>query len=281
MFQEAADHVKRSFDHVVSGESSTLEKVEVGAGVVVAAAAALLTRSAALRLLPTARTGLESLPRLELSTANTAAGAEALTGSSMTPKAFKVLTGDHALYDSQFKYPLPKMGKDGQWIPGDWITTGHSENVKHIQTSINGRANQKVGLFISDKPQLWRAGTPGRTTYEVEIGDAASKDGWNSAIVRSDFVAQKIRLLRPLSDSDLSALPRPTALDRLGGIANSPDQVLRLQKMERDLASGASKGIVKNGKRLGDSPEDYAVDPDMSSAERLLYLKKMVLGLER
>lgn len=199
----------------------------------------------------------------------------------MNPRDFKVLTGDHSLYDSQFKYPLPKKGKDGQWIPGDWITTGHSDNVGQIQTSIHGRANQKVGLFISDKPQLWKAGTPGRTTYEVEIGDTASKDGWNSSIVRSDFVAQKIRLLRPLSDSDISALPRPTALDRLGGIASSPNQILRLQNMERDLASGASKGVVKNGKKLGESPEDYALDPDMSAAERLLYLRKMVMGLER
>lgn len=276
---------------MLSGESSTVEKLEVGAGAMAVAAAAVLARSAAFRLMPAATKGLESLPNLELSAVKNPVASEAfastpsavrdLAAQSMSPRAFKVLAGDHSLYDPQFKYPLPKLGKDGQWVPGDWVTPGHSEGIGNIQSAIHGRTNQKAGLFISDKPQLWKAGASGHTTYEVEIGDVASKNEWSNGVIRSDFVAQKIRLLRPLGDDEIRSLPPPTIFDRLGGIPSAPSQSFDMLKKESQFVSSVAKDIEKDRKTLGASPDAFAIVSNMSPAERLVHLRKMVLGLER
>jgi len=283
MINETVSHVERTWKNVLNGNSTTAEKVEFGAEALGLASLVLLAKSGATRYLPTAAKNIESLPKLELSNSKNIVGSDSLkivSGAqdglapvSMNPKAFKVLRGDSSLFDGQTKYPLPTLGKDGQWVPGQWVEPSHSKGIESIQSWIHGNSRQKTGLFISDKPQMWKAENPMHTTYEVEIGDAASKTDWASNTLRADFVAQRIRLLRPVTPDEIKALPPANLSDVFAPLFKTPEDVYKLLKIGTEFPAG--NRTLTTGPRLGDSPADYAVDLNMSHIERLIHLRKL------
>ncbi len=284
MINETVGHVERTWKHVLNGNSTTAEKVEFGAEALGLASLVVLSKSGITRYLPTAAKSIESsLPKLELSNSKNIVGSDSLkivsaaqnelTPVSMHPKAFKVLRGDSALFDDQAKYPLPTLGKDGQWVPGQWVEPGHSKTIDWIQSGIHGKSRQKTGLFISDKPQMWKAENPNHTTYEVEIGDAASKTDWASNTLRTDFVAQRIRLLRPVSPDEIKALPPPNLSDMFATVFKTPEDVYKFMKLAAQPR--ALNRPLTAGPRLGDSPADYAVDSKMSPIDRLIHLRNL------
>ncbi|MBP6745119.1 hypothetical protein KA344_07780 [bacterium] len=284
MINETVSHVERTWKHVLNGNSTTAEKVEFGAEALGLASLVVLSKAGITRYLPTAAKSVEtSLPKLELSNSKNIVGSDSLKivsaaqnelmPVSMNPKAFKVLRGDSALFDDQAKYPLPTLGKDGQWVPGQWVEPRHSKNIDGIQSWIHGNSRQKTGLFISDKPQMWKAGNPNHTTYEIEIGDAASKADWASNTLRTDFVAQRIRLLRPVTPDEIKALPPPNLSDMFAPLFKTPEDVYKFMKIATEPRARIRP--LTAGPRLGDSPADYAVDPNMSHIERLIHLRNL------
>jgi hypothetical protein len=140
---------------------------------------------------------------------------------SMTPRAYKVLQdGGVANWDHGAVYPLPKQLPDGQWQPGNWVEPGKSKVVEDVQKIIGG--DREPGLYISNNPNLWKASEPGMVTYEVEVGDEKSQAMWKAvaAPLRVDFIAQRLRLLRPVSPKEFAAI-ETTSEDYLGvGIYN-------------------------------------------------------------
>jgi hypothetical protein len=134
---------------------------------------------------------------------------------SMGPLAYKVLReGGISDFDPWTKYPLPTQLATGEWRPGSWVEPGDSTLVKSIQTACSGRK----GLYVTSNPKMWGATKDAMETYEVEIGDSASRSQWESAIhpaLRIDFTANRIRLLRRIPAQELAKI-QTTDSDFLG-----------------------------------------------------------------
>ncbi len=111
---------------------------------------------------------------------------------SMTAKAYKVLTASgRSPWCHREKWSLPTQQSDGTFLPGDWA------EAKPRFTFASLFYEHQPGLYVSRDPRYWWFKNKSRVVYEAEIGDPFSLAHWND-LPAVDFVAQKVRLLRPM-----------------------------------------------------------------------------------
>jgi hypothetical protein len=120
---------------------------------------------------------------------------------SMTPKAYKLLNPNGSSPGApEVRWSLPRRSSDGTWVPGHWQEPIHSNSP--LMTLTQGRS----GLFVTDDPMQWQmlgiASGSKLSVFEAQIGDVASVRAWTSS-PSYDFAAQRVRLLRQLTDEEV------------------------------------------------------------------------------
>ena len=112
--------------------------------------------------------------------------------ASMREKAYKVLSASgRSPWCNREKWPLPKQQSDGTFLPGDWV------EAKPRLTLASIIHDHQPGLYVASDPRWWWLKDKSRVVYEAEIGDSFPLAHWHS-LPAIDFVAQKVRLLRPM-----------------------------------------------------------------------------------